>query len=150
MQSFADDSHVEREKGLLLGYLIVYFGGKCNFDPLLGSISDHCKGEISYILQSKSKSTALPSVWNSAMEFEPIKFIKKGLQLRRMMETECGWPPCALFTPQREKREDIKLSFKCGGCKLIRYCCRRHQKNHWKFIHSQQCRALSVAKQILL
>ena len=27
----------------------------------------------------------------------------------------------------------------CKGCKLMRYCCRRHQKAHWKRIHSQQC-----------
>ena len=27
----------------------------------------------------------------------------------------------------------------CKGCRLIRYCCRKHQKIHWKQIHSQQC-----------
>ena len=30
----------------------------------------------------------------------------------------------------------------CKGCRLIRYCCRKHQKAHWKRIHSQQCHKL--------
>eukprot|EP01084_Bolivina_argentea_P308722 533924_1 len=29
--------------------------------------------------------------------------------------------------------------YKCKGCQLINYCCRKHQKQHWTYIHSQQC-----------
>ena len=62
----------------------------------------------------------------------------------------CAWPPCALaqidakwFSDGKPNVNAAKLKrakFQCKGCRLIRYCCRNHQKKHWKFIHSQQCR----------
>ena len=61
--------------------------------------------------------------------FATLKLRKKGYGER------CGWPLCT-------KRKDVD-SFAarsiCKGCRLIRYCCRSHQKRHWKYMHRQQC-----------
>eukprot|EP01084_Bolivina_argentea_P116156 206434_1 len=57
-------------------------------------------------------------------EFGEFKF--------RYLYLECGWPLC--------KRENFVKRNICKGCKLIQYCCRNHQKKHWKYIHSQQCK----------
>merc|ERR1712129_293494 len=46
----------------------------------------------------------------------------------------CGHPRC------NKQENDFAEKCLCEGCKLIKYCCRKHQKNHWKLIHSQQCR----------
>ena len=46
----------------------------------------------------------------------------------------CGYPFC------KRTRERFAYKCKCKRCKLIRYCSRKHQKKHWKLIHSQQCR----------
>ena len=46
----------------------------------------------------------------------------------------CGYPFC-----NKAKAEFAKKN-KCERCKLIRYCSRKHQKKHWKMIHSQQCK----------
>ena len=43
----------------------------------------------------------------------------------------CGFPFC---------QTRMEGKYICKGCRLVRYCCRRHQKRHWKYIHSQQCR----------
>lgn len=53
-------------------------------------------------------------------------------------ENKCGWPPCSIYVPN----DDIHQirTWKCSRCRLIRYCCKNHQKKHWKFIHRQQCR----------
>ena len=55
----------------------------------------------------------------------------------------CGDPravPCSLPSCKRDGTEERKM-YLCKGCKLVRYCCRNHQKKHWKFIHSQQCKS---------
>ena len=43
----------------------------------------------------------------------------------------CGFPFC---------QTRMEGKYICKGCRLVRYCCRRHQKRHWKYIHSQQCK----------
>lgn len=34
---------------------------------------------------------------------------------------------------------------KCSACKIIFYCCREHQKHHWKE-HARKCKAFEVKK----
>eukprot|EP01084_Bolivina_argentea_P134560 237332_1 len=48
--------------------------------------------------------------------------------------TICSWVLC-----QNSLRMIGKLS-KCKRCKMVEYCCRNHQKKHWKYIHRQQCK----------
>ena len=97
----------------LFGYLLAKLDG-CSFDDFSGQ---------NFIGQTLSAK----------------KFIGKRMRFERMRERECGWLPCAFFNAQKRKRKDMKPALTCKGCKLIRYCCRNHQKKHWKFIHRQQC-----------
>eukprot|EP01084_Bolivina_argentea_P230395 388636_1 len=46
--------------------------------------------------------------------------------------SHCAWVLC------NNSDEEYTL-YVCKRCKLILYCCRNHQKKHWKYIHSQQC-----------
>lgn len=45
----------------------------------------------------------------------------------------CGWPAC------KADGRKSGAPYKCGRCKLVRYCCRNHQKKHWRWIHRTQC-----------
>lgn len=78
-------------------------------------------------------------LWVDGKRWKVGDFIRKRIIFEQMRERECGWPPCSFFNGQKLKRKEMKPTFKCKGCKLIRYCCRNHQKKHWKFVHRQQC-----------
>ena len=128
---------------------IVYYSGKYDYNPF---VYEHVVwSELPELMRQQVMSGKriveidwLPNTLDNNEVLRPMEFIKKRMRVERMMERECSWPPCAHFKPQKKNGEDMKPSFKCGGCKLIRYCCRRHQKKHWKFVHSQQCRAVSI------
>ena len=68
-----------------------------------------------------------------------MKAFRQHVRFEQFSRNICGWPPCS------EKMEDEgyrckRRVWKCKRCQLIKYCCRNHQKKHWKLIHSQQCR----------
>ena len=43
----------------------------------------------------------------------------------------------------RQKSEDLK---KCSKCRLVAYCCRKHQIRGWKEGHKQVCDELAKNK----
>ena len=125
---------------------IAYFGGKCDYKTLPKDVNQPHKSAVEYLVKQGLHFKSMPAIWEDDREMSPTQFIRNRLKFERKWERECGWPPCAHFNPQKEEKREMKPSFKCKGCKLIRYCCRNHQKKHWKFIHSQQCRAVSMIK----
>eukprot|EP01084_Bolivina_argentea_P212694 361495_1 len=44
--------------------------------------------------------------------------------------SQCAWVMCGKVR---------RKLYKCKACRLVYYCCRNHQKKHWKLIHSNQC-----------
>eukprot|EP00483_Globobulimina_turgida_P004763 UN04772 len=46
--------------------------------------------------------------------------------------SHCEWKYC-------EETKKSKKLYRCKGCQLVTYCCKSHQKKHWKTIHSKQC-----------
>eukprot|EP01084_Bolivina_argentea_P018485 34415_1 len=46
--------------------------------------------------------------------------------------THCEWKYC-------KQTKKTKKLYRCKGCQLVTYCCKSHQKKHWKTIHSKQC-----------
>ena len=68
-----------------------------------------------------------------------MKAFRHFILIEKFYRNICGWPPCSEIMEMDDYRCKRKLR-KCKRCQLIKYCCRNHQKKHWKFIHSQQCR----------
>ena len=61
----------------------------------------------------------------------------------RCIDTCCGWFLCH----KKIALNDINRGkIRCKGCRLIKYCSRRHQKLHWKHMHRQHCERLSLLK----
>eukprot|EP01084_Bolivina_argentea_P230392 388631_1 len=50
------------------------------------------------------------------------------------VDITCAWLLC------KKSLHNISKLYKCKRCRMVEYCCRNHQKKHWKYIHSQQCR----------
>ena len=140
-----NQAEMETEFQLQLLCWLAYFEGKCDYETLLGDVNHRCVSTAENLEKHRS---CFKSIRRLSLEYleemQLIQFIRERLRFERKCVRECGWPPCVHFNEQKVKKKDMKPSFKCGGCKLIRYCCRNHQKKHWKFIHSQQCRAVSI------
>eukprot|EP01084_Bolivina_argentea_P013960 26123_1 len=47
-----------------------------------------------------------------------------------MNKKKCEWSSC------NKSMTNLLL---CSGCKLVYYCCKKHQKKHWNLIHRAQC-----------
>eukprot|EP01084_Bolivina_argentea_P260551 440037_1 len=53
---------------------------------------------------------------------------------------KCGWIKCQTSTClDITCRKSTTKLVKCKGCKLVYYCCRKHQKLDWKAVHRAQC-----------
>ena len=68
-----------------------------------------------------------------------------------ILRNRCDWHPCRMEQTTKSYQsscmaQPIKKQsmYLCKGCKMVKYCCRNHQKKHWKLIHSQQCKAVSA------
>eukprot|EP00483_Globobulimina_turgida_P004386 UN04395 len=48
----------------------------------------------------------------------------------------CAYFKCKRYQQNKQKQKRLKI---CKGCKLMYYCCRKHQKRDWELVHSQQC-----------
>ena len=73
--------------------------------------------------------------------FINTQIVGKGRLMDEKLKSHvCGWPCCKL---NRGKTRDFIL-YKCKGCGLLKYCSKRHQKFHWKWIHRQQCRRVPI------
>jgi len=50
----------------------------------------------------------------------------------------CSWTECS-------KVETQELKFKmCAGCQIVRYCCKKCQRLHWKAEHKRQCQKVNI------
>lgn len=68
-------------------------------------------------------------------ESEVTMYIESFYHCHGPSMTTCALPSCT-------KTKHDNVMYKCKRCRLVRYCCRRHQKKDWKLIHSQQCKSL--------
>ena len=66
---------------------------------------------------------------------------QQSLQSMKAVEMICCWPQCKTRDTKQADFFDKKTRkmYRCERCLLVKYCCRNHQKKHWKFIHRQQC-----------
>lgn len=87
----------------------------------------------SHLSQKYDIQNVVPDIW--VFKLEAYQNNPRGrplfLQLTSTVNSMCCWAPCS--QPHRKM-------YICKRCRLVQYCCRRHQKKHWKFIHRQQCR----------
>ena len=123
---------VSRVAGLWLMNLVIFF----------------CSNYKIYI---PGHETALPRLfWRQSEMALPRLYLPEGHEMtpiwagndilseERVKRNGCGWLRCQLETVMAG--ETKMAMYRCERCKLIKYCCRNHQKKHWKFIHRQQCR----------
>jgi len=116
---------------------IIYFGFKAMKRAEKLGVSFYAEDKPGCGLSPYLDLTAMPNLFYYGQEMTPRQFIRQRLLEDKCAENKCGWPPCQ---SQMEGKELHKKMWKCKRCRLIKYCCRNHQKKHWKFIHSQQCR----------
>ena len=58
----------------------------------------------------------------------------KGFMCVNVSVQSCAWRHCKMDMAGKR----FKL---CSGCRSVRYCCRSHQKRHWKEHHKYHCKS---------
>eukprot|EP01084_Bolivina_argentea_P230396 388638_1 len=92
--------------------------------------------------------TKVHSKLRNYVDFDVVRMKNRNMRLvgcwtAIAVKVKCSWPLCNKY------RNEFNVKHKCKGCRLVRYCCRNHQKKHWKYIHSTQCLYLSLRTRIL-
>ena len=86
-------------------------------------------GEITFYGRG-GKPLSIITDWRNLLKTASSSFIIPNKIVKLSYKKKCAW--CKRFTYDSKKK-------KCSHCKLSFYCCRDHQKRHWKAIHRMQC-----------
>ena len=124
---------------VLLHDIYIYHAQKC--EQYLLSCAKEENGKLMPYLEQSFVHTgaglAEISAWRSSWVPKYSATKKDRFYLGDRIHRECGLLSCR----KRKGHDNFAKQSICKGCRLVRYCCRNHQKRHWKHIHSQQCPA---------
>ena len=51
------------------------------------------------------------------------------------------------FVYKWEQPEDLSALKNCGRCKVVKYCSKECQEEHWALVHKKQCNKLRLSKE---
>ena len=146
--AIADNGHVDgseiasiHQVGIHMLYETLYYRSKLDLtsvheDPETDeTVVRALDGMMDFMRNEGSRGRQ--TLFRSILQNKPFR---NRLQGERAMHSVCGWPPCEEEMVKNADYRCMPRVWTCKRCRLIKYCCRNHQKKHWKFIHSQQCR----------
>lgn len=113
----------------------------------------HCQDPMIFVLQIYCPSDDQPQAFHRSFYVFCCRGAacvekKSILTLRCQLPRENEFYPSTsgvegtIQTPESVHYCDLckqRATFQCTGCGLARYCCRQHQKDHWKHGHKEQC-----------